>query len=102
MSGKCLVDLMVQKLGLKVSKCPSIIKAVDSEAKLIFGIAYGVNFKVDKWTRKVNFLIMQLDDFNVILGDEFFLWHQRQPCCHSLVGNGWARRQEQMGSSRRY
>ena len=63
---------MVQKLGLKVSKCPSIIKAVNSEAKLIFGIAYGVNFKVDKWTRKVNFLIMQLDDFNVILGDEFF------------------------------
>ena len=62
-------DRMVQQLGLNVSKCPSKIKAVNSEAKHVSRIAFGVKFKVGKWTRKVNFLIMQLDDFDVILGD---------------------------------
>lgn len=28
----------------------------------------------------------QLDDFNVILGDEFFLWHQRKPCWWAMGG----------------
>ena len=57
---------------MKVSKCPSKIKAVNSEAKPVSGIAFRVKFKVGKWTRKVNFLIMKLDDFDVIL-DEFFV-----------------------------
>ena len=64
---------MVQRLGLKVSKCPSKIKVVNSKAKPILRIAFGVKFKVGKWTGKVNFLIMKLDDFDVILGDEFFV-----------------------------
>ena len=64
---------MVQRLGLKVSRCPSKINAVNSEAKPVLGIAYGVKFKVGEWTGKVNFLIMKLDDFDVILSDEFFV-----------------------------
>ena len=66
-------DWMVQKFGLKVSKCSSKIKAVNSETKLVLGITYGVKFKVGEWTRKVNFLVMKLDDFDVILGDEFLV-----------------------------
>jgi len=66
-------EYMVQQLGLKVIKCPSKIKAVNSEAKPFFGIAFVVKFKVGEWTGMVNFLIMQLDDFDVILGDEFFV-----------------------------
>jgi len=42
---------MVQQLGLKVSKCPSKIKAVNSKAKPVLGIAFGVRFKVGKWIR---------------------------------------------------
>ena len=68
-----VADRMVQWLGLKVSKCPSKIKAVNSKAKPVLGIAYGVKFKVDEWTRKVNFLVMELDDFDVILGGEFLV-----------------------------
>ena len=42
-----------------MSKFPSKIKLVNLEAKTILGIAFGVHFKVRKWTgRKVNFLIM--------------------------------------------
>ena len=64
-------ECMVQQLRLKVSKCLSKIKAVNSKAKPISGITFGVKFEVGEWIGKVNFLIMQLDDFNVILGDEF-------------------------------
>ena len=60
-------ERMAQQLGLKVSKCPSKIKVVNTEVKAVFGITFGVRFKVGKWTRNVNFLIMQLDEFDVIL-----------------------------------
>ena len=66
-------ESMVKQLELKVSKCPSKIMAVNSEAKFVSGIGFGVRFKVGKWRGKVNFLIMKLDDFVVILGDEFFV-----------------------------
>ena len=56
-----------------MSKCPSKIKVVNSEVKPISGIVFGVRFKVGKWTGKVNFLIMKLDDFDVILDDECFV-----------------------------
>ena len=39
----------------------------------MLGIVYGVKFKVCKWTRNVNFLVMELDDFDVILGYEFLV-----------------------------
>ena len=68
-----VADWMVQMLGLRVSKCPSKIKIVNSEAKPVLGIAYGVKLKVGEWTGKVNFLVMELDDFDVILGDEFLV-----------------------------
>ena len=56
-----------------MSKCPSKIKAVNSKAKLVLGITYIVKFKVGEWTGKMNFLVMELDDFNVILSDEFLV-----------------------------
>ena len=64
---------MIQQLGLKLSKCPSKIKAVNSKTKHVSGIAFGVNFKVGEWVGNVNFLIIKLDDFDIILGDEFFV-----------------------------
>lgn len=88
-------ERMVQQLVLKVSKCPNKIKVVNSKAKPVSGISFGVRFKVGEWTRKVNFLIMQLDNFDVIMGDEFFvatevallpfigvmlIFNEKQPC----------------------
>ena len=43
-------ESMVQQLDLKVSKCPSKIKVVNSEVKPVSGIAFGVKFKVSEWT----------------------------------------------------
>ena len=39
-----VANCMVQKLGLKVSKCPSKIKAVNSKVKPISGIAFAFAF----------------------------------------------------------
>lgn len=78
-----------------MSKFPSKIKVVNLEVKIVLVIAFGVHFKVGKWIRKVNFLIMQLDDFDVILADEFLMalraallpfigvmliFNEKQPC----------------------
>ena len=68
-----VANWMVQRLSLRVSKCPSKIKTVNSKAKPVLGIAYRVKLKVGEWTGKVNFLVMELDDFDVILGDEFLV-----------------------------
>jgi hypothetical protein len=37
------------------------------------GIAYVVPLKVGEWSGKVNLLIVPLDDFEIILGNEFFV-----------------------------
>jgi hypothetical protein len=70
---------MVEKLGLKLSKCPSRLKAVNSEAQPVAGIAYSVHLKVGEWSGKVNFLVVPLDDFDVILGNEFFVLAKAVP-----------------------
>jgi hypothetical protein len=64
---------MVEQLGLKLTKCPSRLKAVNSESQPVVGVAYVVSLKVGEWTGKVNFLVVPLDDFDIILGNEFFV-----------------------------
>jgi hypothetical protein len=64
---------MVEKFGLKLNKCPSQLKAVNSEVQPVTGIAYLVHLKVGECSGKVNFLVVPLDDFDVILGDKFFV-----------------------------
>lgn len=67
-----VVACMVEKLGLKLSKFPSRLKAVNSEALPVTGIPYAVPLKVGEWFGKVNFLVV-LDDFDTILGNEYFV-----------------------------
>jgi hypothetical protein len=64
---------MVEQLGLKLSKCPSRLKAMNFESQPTVGIAYAVPLKVGKWLRNINFLVVPLDDFYIILGNKFFM-----------------------------
>jgi hypothetical protein len=64
---------MVEQLGLKLTKCPSWLKAVNSESQPVVGIAYAIPLKVGEWSGKVNFLVVPLDGFDIILGNEFFV-----------------------------
>ena len=61
------------RLDLKLVDDDSRIKAVNSKAQRIQGIAKDVLLQVSEWKGKINLLCVPLDDFNLILGIDFFL-----------------------------
>ena len=61
------------RLGLKLVDDDSRIKAVNSKAQRILGIAKDVLLQVGECKGKCNLLCVPLDDFNLILGIDFFL-----------------------------
>ncbi|KAL0345858.1 UNVERIFIED_CONTAM: hypothetical protein Sradi_4417100 [Sesamum radiatum] len=67
-----VADREMQKLGLTLAHHSSRIKAVNSDAKPIQGVAC-VELKVGSWTGKCNLMAVPLDDFDVILRMEFLL-----------------------------
>lgn len=60
-----------QRLGLKLEKDSSRMKAVNSEAQPIHGIAKAVPVKLGQWEGHMNLTAVPLDDFQVSLGMEF-------------------------------
>ena len=61
-----------KRLGLKVTKDGGTMKAVNSPAKPIAGTAQGVRVTLETWSRKLDFSIVPMDDFKMVLGMEFF------------------------------
>ena len=61
------------RLDLKLVDDDSWIKAVNSKAQRIQGIAKDVLLQVGEWKGKINLLCVPLDDFNLIIGIDFFL-----------------------------
>ena len=61
------------RLGLKLVHDHSRIKAVNNKAQRIQGIAKDVVLQVGEWKGKCNLFCVPLDDFNLILGIDFFL-----------------------------
>ncbi|CAL9120466.1 unnamed protein product, partial [Musa textilis] len=66
-----IADREAKRLGLILEKNPSRMKAVNSEAKRISGLAKGVSIKIGSWSGRTNMMAVPLDDFQVILGMEF-------------------------------
>ena len=62
-----------ERLGLNLKEDTSHIKAMNSKAQKIQGIAKNVAVHVGNWKGKCNLLCVQLDDFDLILGVDFFL-----------------------------
>lgn len=62
----------VARLGLVLEKDASRIKAVNSEAQPIHGVAKGVPIKLGSYEGRQNFTAVPMDDFQAILGLEFF------------------------------
>ena len=62
-----------QRLGLNLEEDTSQIKAVTRKAQKIQGVAKNVPLQVGKWKGKCNLLCVPLDDFDLILGVDFFL-----------------------------
>ncbi|XP_068648118.1 uncharacterized protein [Aristolochia californica] len=60
-----------KRLGLKLEEDVSRMKAVNSEAKPVIGVAKGIAFKAGEWQGTINLTTVPMDDFKVILRMEF-------------------------------
>ena len=66
-----IADREAKRLGLILEKNLSRMKAVNSKAKRISGLAKGVPIKIGTWSGSTNMMVVPLDDFQVILRMEF-------------------------------
>lgn len=60
------------RLDLDISRGQGTIKAVNSEAKPIVGIAKGIPTKIGHWQGTLDFIVVPKDDFKIVLGISFF------------------------------
>ncbi|KAI4334652.1 hypothetical protein L6164_013370 [Bauhinia variegata] len=61
-----------KQLGIKYKQRSGTIKAVNSEVKPIMGIAEAVKVKIGDWQGELDFTIIPMENFKVVLGLEFF------------------------------
>ena len=76
-----------RKLGLKLEKDSGRMKAVNSKAFTTAGVAKQVVVKLGSWQGKTDFVVAQMDDFDVVLGMEFLIAHHviPVPAANSLM-----------------
>ncbi|KAK8590801.1 hypothetical protein V6N13_057692 [Hibiscus sabdariffa] len=60
------------RLGLKATRAKGAVKAINSAARPIHGVAQEVKTIVGTWSGRMNYTIVPMEDFKVILGLEFF------------------------------
>ena len=60
-----------RKIGLKFILVQAYLKAMNSPLDSVIGIAEKVDVSIGEWAGKVNFTIVWIDDYEVVLGMEF-------------------------------
>ncbi|GAV81794.1 gag-asp_proteas domain-containing protein, partial [Cephalotus follicularis] len=75
-------ERIVGKLGLKVDKYTSKIKAVNVVARPVQGMARDVPLQVGAWKGQLNLMIVPLDNFDVIFGIDFLVRNKAVPMPH--------------------
>ncbi|GFZ17469.1 hypothetical protein Acr_26g0007390 [Actinidia rufa] len=60
-----------ERLGLKFKEGQGWLKAVNSEARPIYGVARDVWLHIGNWSGKVDFSVVPMDDYPIVLGMEF-------------------------------
>ncbi|PKI60629.1 hypothetical protein CRG98_018979 [Punica granatum] len=68
-----IADRMVQKLGLRLENYSSRMKAVNSRSQPMGGLAREVPVPIGDWSRRLDMMVIPMDDFDMILGDNFFM-----------------------------
>ncbi|KAF3771576.1 hypothetical protein EJ110_NYTH60137 [Nymphaea thermarum] len=71
-----------RRLGLTLEKGELRMKAVNSEAQPIHGVARDAVVKVESWSGRVNFSVVPMDDFRMILGLELLNTAKMVPMPH--------------------
>jgi hypothetical protein len=66
-----VADRLVKELGLRLSDNHTSMKALNSKAQRIVGMSYDVPIMLDQWRGKQDVLVVNLDDYDIILGLDF-------------------------------
>ncbi|KAJ0944403.1 putative transcription factor interactor and regulator CCHC(Zn) family [Helianthus annuus] len=61
-----------RRLGVEFAKGAGAMKTVNTNAKPIHGEAKDVQIRIGEWAGLINFSVVEMDDFKVVLGMEFF------------------------------
>ncbi|GJX55553.1 putative retrotransposon gag domain, aspartic peptidase domain protein, partial [Tanacetum coccineum] len=72
-----------KRLGINATKGSGTIKAVNSPAKAIHGVAKDVRAKIGEWEGMIDLSVVPMDDFKVVLGLEFLDkkgFNKSEPC----------------------
>ncbi|CAN6566578.1 unnamed protein product [Malus baccata var. baccata] len=59
------------RLGLRVTKEPGSVKTVNSAATPIVGVARNVQVGIGAWKGNIDFTVVKMDDYGVVIGLEF-------------------------------
>ena len=62
----------VAKLGLKLARDDNKLKAVNRKAQETHGMTKDMTTQMGDWKGTIDFLSVPLDDFDFILGNDFF------------------------------
>ncbi|GFS46617.1 HXXXD-type acyl-transferase family protein [Actinidia rufa] len=60
-----------KRLGLQLKEEQGWIKAVNTEARPIYGVARNVRLHIGDWCGQVDFTVVPMDDYPIVLGMEF-------------------------------
>ena len=61
-----------KRLGLKYKEETGTVKVVNAREQSIHGVAKGVLVKIGDWQKRLDFSVLPMDDFNIVLGLGFF------------------------------
>lgn len=67
------------RLGMRYSGKSGTLKTVNTAAKPIWGIAHDVRTTIGDWSGKLKFTVVDMDDFELVLGMDFFKTTQAVP-----------------------
>jgi hypothetical protein len=84
------MEELAHDLGLELGPCEVTVKVVNSKSKEVVGVASAVHIQLDKWKGHADFIVLWMDDFEVILGQEFLrrTWSVLMPFAEE-VGYTW-------------
>ncbi|KAA0063712.1 uncharacterized protein E6C27_scaffold329G002350 [Cucumis melo var. makuwa] len=74
-----ITEAEAKRLNLRWEKDAGRMKAVNSAALPIIGLVKRTMIRLGGWSGLVNFVVVKMDDFDVVLGMEFLLEHQVIP-----------------------
>ncbi|TYK19839.1 uncharacterized protein E5676_scaffold811G00460 [Cucumis melo var. makuwa] len=86
-----ITEAEARRLGLHWERDSGKMKAVNSIALPIVGLVKRTTIKLGGWRGPVDFVVVKMDDFDVVLGMEFLLEHQVIPMpsakCLAITGS---------------